>query len=81
MPDSEWEAGDNYAITDIFDNGECMLKFRYSRTLGTFLIGSDAPQNQYMIFDCLHELKIDYRGLIDAGLCVSCYDLEKNPYM
>jgi hypothetical protein len=38
-------------------------------------------KNQVQLFDCLHELKIDYRGLIDAGLCVSCYDLEKNPYI
>ena len=37
-------------------------------------------QNQYELFDYLHELKIDYRGLIDAGLAVSVYDLENNPY-
>ncbi|MDR1897985.1 MAG: hypothetical protein LBR10_14470 [Prevotellaceae bacterium] len=36
--------------------------------------------NQYLLFDYLHELKIDYRGLIDAGLAVSVYDLEENPY-
>ena len=36
--------------------------------------------NQYQLFDYLHELKIDYRGLIDAGLAISVYDLENNPY-
>ena len=36
--------------------------------------------NQYQLFDYLNELKIDYRGLIDAGLAVSVYDLENNPY-
>jgi hypothetical protein len=36
--------------------------------------------NQYQLFDFLHELKIDYRGLIDAGVAVSVYDLENNPY-
>ena len=36
--------------------------------------------NQYQLFDKLNEWKIDYRGLIDAGLAVSVYDLEINPY-
>ena len=36
--------------------------------------------NQYQLFDYLHELKIDYRGLIDAKLAVSVYDLDTNPY-
>ena len=35
--------------------------------------------NQYQLFDYMNELKIDYRGLIDAGLAVSVYDIE-NPY-
>jgi hypothetical protein len=37
-------------------------------------------QNQYQLFDYLHELKIDYRGLIDAGLAIDCNTLENNPY-
>ena len=36
--------------------------------------------NQYHLFDYLHELKIDYRGLIDAGLVISVHDLSENPY-
>jgi hypothetical protein len=36
--------------------------------------------NQYQLFDYMNELKIDYRGLIDAGLAVSVYDLKENPY-
>ena len=36
--------------------------------------------NQYYLFDYLHELKIDYRGLIDAGLAIDCNTLEINPY-
>jgi len=36
--------------------------------------------NQYQLFDYLHELKIDYRGLIESGLAISVYDLEENPY-
>lgn len=34
----------------------------------------------YRLFDLLHQLKFDYRGLIDAGLAVSVYDLKRNPY-
>lgn len=32
------------------------------------------------LFDLLHRLHFDYRGLIDAGLAVSVHDLKKNPY-
>jgi hypothetical protein len=38
-------------------------------------------QNQYELFDYLHELKIDYRGLIDAGLAIDVNTLENNPYV
>lgn len=30
--------------------------------------------------DLLHQLKFDYRGLIDAELAVSVHDLKQNPY-
>jgi hypothetical protein len=36
--------------------------------------------NQYQLFDYIHELKIDYRGLIDAGLAIDVNTLEINPY-
>ncbi|MDR2910599.1 MAG: hypothetical protein LBV47_04440 [Bacteroidales bacterium] len=36
--------------------------------------------DQIQLFDYLHELKIDYRGLIDAGLAVNVNTLENNPY-
>lgn len=32
------------------------------------------------LFDLLHRLHFDYRGLIDAGLAVSVHDLKQNPY-
>jgi hypothetical protein len=32
------------------------------------------------LFDYMDELKIDYRGLIDAGLAIDCYKLKNNPY-
>jgi hypothetical protein len=36
--------------------------------------------DQIPLFDYLHELKIDYRGLIDAGLAIDANTLENNPY-
>ena len=36
--------------------------------------------NQYQLFDYMNELKIDYRGLIDAGLAIDCNTLDNNPY-
>jgi len=40
----------------------------------------DIVINQYKLFDYLHELKIDYRGLIDAGLAIDVNTLETNTY-
>ncbi|MDR1339474.1 MAG: hypothetical protein LBK58_05425 [Prevotellaceae bacterium] len=36
--------------------------------------------DQVPLFDYLHELKIDYRGLIDSGLAIDANKLEINPY-
>lgn len=36
--------------------------------------------NQYEMYDLLHRLRFDYRGLIDAGLAVNVHDLKRNPY-
>lgn len=36
--------------------------------------------NQHEMYDLLHRLHFDYRGLIDAGLAVSIHDLKQNPY-
>jgi hypothetical protein len=44
------------------------------------LFHKETVKNQAQLFDFFHELKIDYRGLIDAGLAVSVSDLENNPY-
>lgn len=34
----------------------------------------------HKLYDLLHRLHFDYRGLIDAGLAVSVHDLPTNPY-
>lgn len=36
--------------------------------------------NQHEMYDLLHLLHFDYRGLIDAGLAVNVHDLPTNPY-
>jgi len=36
--------------------------------------------NQNLLFDYLHELKIDYRSLIDSGLAIDVNTLIENPY-
>jgi hypothetical protein len=39
-----------------------------------------AIKNTDKFFDFLHELKIDYRNLIDDGLAIDCNTLEVSPY-
>jgi len=81
--DFNWVIG-----TDEFGN-KCAVYREYgSKDTFGFKIGSfyksDYSQNivpyQYQLFDYLHELKVDYRGLIDSGLAVSVYDFPENPY-
>lgn len=36
--------------------------------------------NQHEMYDLLHRLHFDFRGLIDTGLAVSVHDLEQNLY-
>jgi hypothetical protein len=36
--------------------------------------------DQWPLYEYLHELKIDHRGLIPAGLAIDCNTLENNPY-
>jgi len=59
------------------------LEFNFVKHLKSFYIWrvdeDFGVNNQYILFDYLHELKIDYRGLIDAGLAISVYGLPENP--
>jgi hypothetical protein len=76
----DYVKGDNYSFSYL-DN----MRFHYNdEECAFFIIGYDHSIDiafrQYQLFDYLNELKIDYRGLIDAGLAVSVYDLEENPY-
>jgi hypothetical protein len=59
-------------------------EFYFNGKVGSFFRehGShDFPvYNQVALFDYMNELKIDYRGLIDAGLAVPVHDFAENPY-
>ena len=74
---NSWELKYNCAII-----GDDSI-FDYDKEKGFIEIINRCPQNvyrQYQLFDYLHELKIDYRGLIDAGLAIDVNTLENNPY-
>ena len=63
----------------------CSVGIRYDEYQNAFVYFNEDSDdrcvpNQYQLFDKLNEWKIDYRGLIEAGLAVSVYDLEDNPY-
>lgn len=62
--------------------------FRWDSDSMTFRL-YDSPQESALgnvipathnLYDLLHRLKFDYRGLIDAKLAVSVHDLPTNPY-
>lgn len=59
----------------VFHANELQLERLSSKTYCSILL-----REYISIFDLLHLLMFDYRGLIDAGLAVSVYDLKRNPY-
>jgi len=61
-----------YCLRFNIDDDFVLYDWKNNKSLGI--------SNQYQLFDYIHELKIDYRGLIDAGLAISVHDLEFNPY-
>ena len=85
--DNHWMLVNNGAETQRNRNG--FYRFEYNEALSFFEnywrgtnngVSYRKVKYQYQLFDYLHELKIDYRGLIDAGLAISVHDLEFNPY-
>ena len=79
QPDIEWYFDHNRAYFDggykelVYDPTNCCFRqWCYGLEKHT--------HKQYQLFDYLHELKVDYRGLIDAGLAVDCNTLDVNSY-
>ena len=59
--------------------------YGFEQTDGSFIVCDQTgfpvfSPKQRDLFDLLHRLHFDYRGLIDAGLAVSVHDLKQNPY-
>ena len=77
-PEHRWVFKQGIAVV------EEKFAFDYDEKANSFKVWSQISdyhvQNQYLLFDKLHEWKIYYRGLIDLGLAVSVYDLDVNPY-
>jgi hypothetical protein len=77
LPLGDWIINQNY-ITDYCFSGQ-YGNFGFKN--GSFWVEDiDTVPNQHELFDYLHELKIDYRGLIDAGLAIDVNTLDKNCY-
>lgn len=72
-----WVLNGHYAE---YDTGYDYIKFCYSDSRNCFDSTRGTIRNQYQLFDYLNELKIDYRGLIDAGLAIDANTLNENPY-
>jgi hypothetical protein len=62
------------------DTGYDYIKFSFTEKDRSFSKSNGGVANQAAIFDFLHELKIDFRGLIDDGLAIDCNALKINPY-
>jgi hypothetical protein len=76
------------------DLGECALRLAYDKkepqiwfdfSQNGFHTGFDSygvvfVNNQFQLFDYLHELKIDCHGFIESGLAIDCNTLEYNHY-
>ena len=73
----------------LYEDDDCrfakhgVLTLIYSQYENAFRLERDEVDiwltKQSQLFDYLHELKIDYRGLIDAGLAIDANTLD-NPY-
>jgi hypothetical protein len=82
FPGCNWKLAYKIDAADTVENNPYQL-FMYDFYDGfTFRYngGISDIRNQYKLFYFLHELNIDYRGLIESGLAIDCNTLEINPY-
>ena len=82
VPSIHWRFWNNIAISECQYTHSIKAKFDWCDSENYFIYtGKEgAVKNIDKLFDYLHEFKIDYRGLTDAGLAVSVYDLDSNHY-
>jgi len=92
-PDLDWTLNKFFAHNEEYDGGFQYLKvlngFYYDKRVIRTKNGKSyfakgrfrqPIKNQYQLFEYMNELKIDYRGLIDAELAIDTDTLEINPY-
>ena len=77
FPNIKWKLASGMCVNENLEAFEFDEGYFYSECRN---VKNIAVHSQYQLFDKLHEWKIDYRGLIDACLAVSVYDLSENPY-
>ena len=75
-PALRWKLHGRYSANAMLTG--MIVYFMFSN--GSFNYSYRSCVNQVPLFDFLHELKIDYRGLIDAGLAIDVNKLDINPY-
>ena len=84
MPNQNWDEklwNNGIVIERCEETGIIIKKFDYCKNEMYFKqTGDGAVKNIPQLFDFLDELKIDYRGLIDAGLAIDANTLEIQVY-
>jgi hypothetical protein len=82
MPYSQQYLKESYC--EIIDDDNQHFRFHWNNASFSFEMESSyrlcSTPMQSQLFDYLHELKIDYRDLIDSGLAIDANTLETNPY-
>ena len=83
-PDIEWELHTATEGWSFARQEKPYLRFEYEKDQGSFILTNGETDwcvgKLPKLFDCMNSLLIDYRGLIDADLAASVYDLDTNPY-
>jgi hypothetical protein len=77
FPNYEWKQDNEYGFAETVNHG---YTFCYDEGYNVFNFDDNYCIDQLTCFDYLHELKIDYRGLIDAGLAIDVNTLKNDPY-
>lgn len=73
----DWEWNDNLKVKEYITAAIESNDYEFQFIGGDFVINDVyIAQNQYKLFDFLHELHIDYRGLIDKGLAIDINTLS-----
>ena len=87
FPHEKWKLGIGIREAIIASKEKVFYRFTWSIDYNGFTFETDVRdkrmriENQHLLFDYLHKLKIDYRGLIDIGRAKSIHDFDINAYI